>query len=186
MKDDLKGKSSGELKQMLLNTSGESGDSETKEVTEPQDFELSSVDEEQTDRESQEATEESRQRTLAYVEQISGGDLEGFGKKMDTAMEADFLDLRDKYEPVKDLVDKFGREFARGKIKVDLKDFEDSDNIDEQIFLRWISKPKVMRELDVSQIKTIIEIGANGPPLRSRSKEVFAPTMMHPRRKFKG
>ena len=55
----------------------------------------------------------------------------------------------------------------------------DSDNPNEQAFLRWGGKPSLMRGLGVDQVRAIIEIGAKGETLKSKSKDIMVPQAMN-------
>lgn len=110
----------------------------------------------------------------------SGPRTDDLGRRYLDEIREDFKDLRFKYAEVGNLVDRFGFEFKRGKIKVPPQDLMDSDNPHEQAFLRWVGKPSVMRGLGVDQVRTIIEIGAKGETLKSKSKDIMAPQAMNP------
>ena len=168
------------------------GEEDLEQVKEtPEEFSQRMWNETQEEeaQEKREAEAERQQAGLDYLEKRikSSGSEEAFFGNLQNAMVEDFRDLKFKYapnsqSPLAGVIDRFGFEFDRGKIRLSPQTIKDSDAPHEQLFLRWLSKPSVMRDLSMDQIREAIEIGARGEPLRSRAKEIMAPHAMHPKK----
>ena len=206
-KDELVGKSSLEVKAMLMNTPGsndsdeqdfessayehkdDSGESEPERKAESPEAYSKRLWQENQEEEAQRRREEAveqQQASLEYLEkrvQTTGGE-EQFAQGFQQAQMSDYTSLRDKYFDAGPLVDIFATEYAQGKIKISPEIMEISNAPQEDSFLEWIVKPSVQKKYGVStrDIGNIIRAKAEGPALRSRSKELMFPHMMHPKK----
>lgn len=144
---------------------------------------------EEKDQEAREAEEEKRQSYLAYlgkrIDESGGG--EQFAQNFHSAQASDYQDLRHKYYETAPLVDAFAQEYAEGRIKLNPDSMRNDDNPHEAAFWKWIESPRVQRRYNVTieNIAHIIRMAAEQPPLRSKSKSLMFPGMVHPRKKAK-
>lgn len=180
MKDDLKGKSSDQVKQMLMETT-------VPVINSGQDFESPGYEVGPSEELEEQAEQEQLENTRAYLErrfEEAGGE-ETYKSNLQSSMLEDFTDLRDKYSGVSNLVDQFAFEFSRGRVKISQEDMADSDAPHESAFLKFIERPSVKKSMTIDDLKEVIGAAAHGVPLRSKAKEYVIPQAMHPRKRWK-
>ena len=91
-------------------------------------------------------------------------------------MKLDREDLVERYgEP---LIEKFAKDFERGKIKVKEGDF-DIPNLHESLFLTWVEKSGEFAKLNNREMGNFLE-AASGAPLECRSLEFLFPQKVRP------
>lgn len=198
--------SSDELKQAIYNTPGsnepddsedvgypiyesDSGELESGQKAESPEAYAKRMWQETKEEENQEAREregEKQEQILNYLEKRvrASGSEDQFSKNFQDSQMEDYQDLRDKYFDSAPLVDIFGQEYVRGKVKVDPQTMQESDAPHEDLFLTWIGKPNIQKKYGVTikDLANIIRAKAEGPALRSKSKELMFPHMMRPRK----
>jgi len=92
------------------------------------------------------------------------------------ALEADFLELRDRYGH--DLVNKFGDDFRIGKVRIPAG-IERTDNAHEALFLSWMVGNKIFDKMNYKEQREFLR-ATEGPPLRSRSRDITNPEHKRP------